>query len=421
MAEKNNTENNLESQKHEDVEVQELDTASKSLSEALQMSFVILKVVMGLLIVVFLASGFRTVGSNEEALVLRFGKIRGVGENRLIGPGYHWLFPSPIDEIIKIPVKQKLDLSVDSFWYRETRRGPGESLDPLIDGYCITRNAKENQIAAGLISSDYNIVHSKWQLTYQIDDPERFFSNIYVDVDGLEPGQSYADIIEDSVSPLLTHMVESAVVTAIVHYSVDEAIRSQDRIPKHVKKLLQKNLDRIESGLKVVSVMLTDVTWPQQVNWSFLASIKASQLRQTMINEAESYAVNTLNEAGGPIAEELLADLNDKSINEDEKELLWLQLAGEGQAIIAEARAYRTRIAESTKANAEYMQRILPEYRKRPKLVIQKIYQDAMEEVFDNADEKMIIQPSFGSKGKEIRVLLNRDPSIKAKPKEEAK
>ena len=108
-------------------------------------------------------------------------------------------------------------------------------------------------------------------------------------------------------------------------------------------------------------------------------------------------------------------------IFKDEKELLWLQLAGEGQAIIAEARAYRTRIAESTKANAEYMQRILPEYRKRPKLVIQKIYQDAMEEVFDNADEKMIIQPSFGSKGKEIRVLLNRDPSIKAKPKEESK
>ena len=36
---------------------------------------------MVVLILAFLASGFKTVGSDEQALVLRFGKIRGVGED----------------------------------------------------------------------------------------------------------------------------------------------------------------------------------------------------------------------------------------------------------------------------------------------------------------------------------------------------
>jgi hypothetical protein len=48
-------------------------------------------------------------------------------------------------------------------------------------------------------------------------------------------------------------------------------------------------------------------------------------------------------------------------------------------------------------------------------LVIQKIYQDAIEEVLNNADEKMIIQPTEGSKSKEVRIMLGRDPALKPK------
>ncbi len=94
---------------------------------------------------------------------------------------------------------------------------------------------------------------------------------------------------------------------------------------------------------------------------------------------------------------------------------MWAELAGEAQEKIADARAYRTQVVEIAKANAEYLQRILPEYRKRPELVIQKIYQDAIEYILNNTDEKMIIQPTEGTKGREIRVLLNRDPAIKPK------
>ncbi|RKY25250.1 MAG: hypothetical protein DRP62_01740 [Planctomycetota bacterium] len=402
---------------------QPLDAAGRSLSEALRISFIILKVIMIVLVVVFLASGFRTVASDEQALVLRFGKIRGVGEGRLLNPGLHWVFPYPIDEIVKIPVAKKVNLAINSFWYYQSQQeilqqeGPKKrtrinpKLNPIRDGYCITRSEKQDRVLAGFTGSDYNIVHCKWQLTYQIDDPERFFRNVYTE--NVKPGESYTDIIVKSVTPLLEKLIEGAVVTAMVNYTIDEAISSQARIPKHVEKLLQEKLDKIESGIMVVSVQLTDITWPRQVDKAFWASIRASQESQKQITEARTYAENILNEAAGPVAAELLAALRDETVSEQKKELLWLQLAGAAQEKIAQARAYRTKVVEDAKANAEYLKKILPEYRKRPQLVVQKIYQDAIEYILNNVDEKMIIQPTKGTKGTEIRVLLNRDPTIK--------
>jgi len=410
---------------------EQLDAAGKSLSEALRLSFAILKVIMVVLVVIFLASGFRTVGSDEQALVLRFGKIRGVGEGRILGPGLHWVFPYPIDDIVRIPVQKKVNLSIDSFWYSQTSaeilgEGPKrrmrvpEQLNPVKDGYCIIRSERQDQTTADLIGSDYNIVHCKWQLTYKIDDPERFFQNIYVDLENIAPGQNYADVISENITPLLEYMVADAVVTAVVNYTIDDVMFEQvARVTQHVKKLLQEKLDEIESGIQVVSVQLTDRVWPRQVDEAFQASIKASQESQKAISEARTYAENTLNEAAGPVAMQLYAALHDGTITEEQKEFLWAQLAGEAAEKIAQARAYRTKVVESAKANVEYLHEILPEYRKRPRLVTQKIYLDAIEYVLNNAAEKFIVQPTEGSKGREFRIIINRNPTIKPKSEKE--
>jgi membrane protease subunit HflK len=402
----------------------DLDAAGKSLSEALRISFIMLKVIMVVLITVFLASGLRTVGSDEQALVLRFGKIRGIGENRVLGPGLKLLFPYPIHEIVKIPTAKKQNLPINSFWYAQTNldvlpEGPRarkripETLKPAEDGYCITRGEQASRIVPGAAGSDYNIVHSKWQLTYNVDDPERFFKNVYVE--DVKPGQTYADVMEKSLTPLLKPIIEHSVVTAMVNYTIDDVIQSPGRISKHVEKLVRQKLDKIEIGIKVISVQLTDRTWPRKVDDAFQASMKARQISQRSISEAKGYAENTLNEAAGPVGERLLQALRDQNPGQQENELLWAQLAGQAQVKIAQARAYRTKIVETARASAEYLKQLLPEYRKSPELVIQKIYQEAIEDVLNNADEKIIIQPTKGTKGTQIRVRLNRDPTIKSK------
>jgi regulator of protease activity HflC (stomatin/prohibitin superfamily) len=422
MIEQNHQNKNLQDQPTSKEARGAFDAAGSSLFEALRVSFIILKVIMIVLVALFLASGFKTVGSDEQALVLRFGKIRGVGDQRIRGPGLHWVFPYPIDTIVKIPVEKRTNLPINSFWYFQRPEemlpeGPKNqpqvptTLEPLRDGYCLTRSQKQ-EISGG-DGSDYNIIHCKWQLMYKINDAERFFKNIHTDE--VKPGQTYAEVIDSSIRPLLQSLFEDAVTAAIVNYTIDQALfLSQDRITSHIAKLLQERLDKIQSGITVVSVQLIDSTWPRQVNDAFLASLRASQESQKAISQAKGYAENTINEAAGPVAGELLAAIENKNLSENEQELLWSQLAGQGREKIAEATAYKTKTVESAKANAEYLQKILPEYRKRPKLVIHDIYEEAIKYVLNNVDEKIIIQPTGGIK-RELRVLINRDPAIKPK------
>src|SRR5881394_2120025 len=93
------------------------DAGTEALSEALSSSFAIVKVLMVALVVVFLGSGFFTVGTQEKGLILRFGKPVGTGEKALLGPGPHWAFPAPIDEIVKIPVGQLQTTASTIGWY----------------------------------------------------------------------------------------------------------------------------------------------------------------------------------------------------------------------------------------------------------------------------------------------------------------
>src|SRR6185312_12954143 len=98
-----------------------VDAGSQALSEALRSSFAIVRFVMFLLIVVFLASGFFQVKPNQRAMILRFGKPQGEGEKALLGPGLHWSFPYPIDEVERISVTgvQKVESTVG--WYATTK------------------------------------------------------------------------------------------------------------------------------------------------------------------------------------------------------------------------------------------------------------------------------------------------------------
>jgi len=423
MAEKDKQSNkDLQPQAPDKFVGEDLDAADRSLSEALRISFIILKVIMAVLILAFLASGFKTVGSDEQALVLRFGKIRGVGEKRVLKPRTwpYWVFPYPVDTMVKIPVEKKDDLVIRSFWYYQTQeRMLAESsiekprvwptLDPIKDGYCITRSEKLDEPISGSGESDYNIVHCKWLLTYQIYHPERFFTNVYVKE--VKPGDIYFDVITKSITPLLQSLFEDAIVTATVNYTIDDVMYEQVAgLTDDVRKLLQEKLDTIESGLKVVRIQMIDKTWPLQVDEAFQALVTASQDLETTISEARTYEENTLNEVAGPVAQKLFEALQDKTISEEEMDSLWSQLAGTAQEKITEARTYRAKVVAGARANAEYFQELLPEYRKRPELVIQKIYQDAIERVFKNVDEKFIIP-----KGAEWRILVNRDPSLKPK------
>jgi len=416
MPEKNQQDNKENQQAGTSVQA-EFDAASKSLANALRISFVALKYVMLALVLLYFLSGLKKIESDEEAVVLRFGKI-----HRLLDSGLHFVAPYPIDEVVRINVQKTPAISTKAFWYyqRPGQTGKpvrfGKSLNPIRDGYCITRSEPIDIETVSVTAGDYSIVNCKWETTYKIYDPKRFFANIYTRRP--KPGELEFNVITKSIQPLLKNLLESSVVTAAVNYTINDVLF--DRVStfrEHVRSVLQANLDLIKSGIKIVSVQMTQSTWPLQVDKAYQESIKAFQKKQTMISEAQTYAGNTLNGIAGAIAEDLLASVKDPNTSDEELERLWSQVTGKVREEIAQARAYRVEVAESAEANAKYLQEILPQYRKYPDLVIRNIYQDAMEKILANVHEKIIVEPGKSIDKKELRILLNRDPAIKTEEK----
>src|SRR5271154_1011761 len=147
------------------------DAGSQALAEALSSSFAIVKIVMMLMVVAFFCSGFFTVQPQEKAVILRFGKPVGEGQNALLTAGLHWSLPYPIDEVVRIPITEIQKVTSDNGWYLTTPEAElsgeempaGPSLNPAVDGYVIT--------------ADRNIVHSRATLSYHIEDPIKYVFN----------------------------------------------------------------------------------------------------------------------------------------------------------------------------------------------------------------------------------------------------
>ena len=144
------------------------DAGSQALAEALGSSFAIVKIVMVLMVVAFFCSGFFTVGPQEKAVILRFGRPVGEGQKALLTSGLHWSLPYPIDEVVRIPITEIQKISSNNGWYFTTPEAElsgeemmaGASLNPAVDGYVIT--------------ADRNIIHTRATLYYHIEDPIRF-------------------------------------------------------------------------------------------------------------------------------------------------------------------------------------------------------------------------------------------------------
>src|SRR5258706_6871009 len=109
---------------HDHPHVPEMqDAGSQALAEALGSSFAIVKIVMGLMVVAFFASGFFTVGPQEKAVILRFGRPVGEGSKALLTAGLHWSLPFPLDEEVRIPITEIQKVSSNTRWYMTSPEG----------------------------------------------------------------------------------------------------------------------------------------------------------------------------------------------------------------------------------------------------------------------------------------------------------
>ena len=150
---------------------------------------------------------------------------------------------------------------------------------------------------------------------------------------------------------------ESAMREVVGRKTMDSVLfENKLEIVENVKQAMQAMLDRYQTGIEVMSVAIQNAQPPEQVQAAFNDAVKAGQDRERQINEGEAYANAVIPKAKG-----LASRLRQ------------------------EAEGYKTRVVETATGDAERFEKILTEYQKAPRVTRDRMYVDAMRDIYSSA------------------------------------
>ncbi len=335
------------------------DASALALSEALSSSFKIIKLIMAGLIVAFIASGVFTVNPNQVAVVLRFGRATGQGSEQLLKPGLHWAFPSPIDEIVRIPVGQSHTVVSSAGWFNispeQEKAGqtppPTRSLQPGIDNYTLT--------------ADGNIIHARATLKYRL---------------GLEGALDYEFNFTNPTN-LLQNILNNALLYASAHFTADAIIfYNKIGFREAVSRRVKQQLEEIRPGITVDSLEV-ETSAPLDVRSAFDEAYEAQLKAFTKRSEAETYARGATNSA-----------------------------LGQSSNLVTSAVTHSNQLIRTVAAEAASFTAQLPYYKENPSLFKQRLLVGTLQTVMTNAQEKFFLPYRADGKPRELRLQLSREP-----------
>ncbi len=213
----------------------------------------------GLLGAAWFLSGIVALRTSQQGVVLRFGEPRPIP----LAPGIHWV-PRGIDRVVKVEVTRTETVPI-GFRTPEGRRA-------------VSLPGDEGQWLTG----DTNILAVELAVQYRVARPVEWVVN----------GRDTQEVVRRAA--------ESVVTDARGKLPVDEALTSgRLTLLEEVRRGTQELLDAWRSGVGVVSVAIRSVDPPPAVLAAFEDVQNAKSDRERFVNEAESYANDTLPRARG--------------------------------------------------------------------------------------------------------------------------
>jgi modulator of FtsH protease HflK len=283
--------------------------------------------------IIWLLSGFYTVGPNEVALKKIFGRYISK-----TGPGLNYNFPFPIGSIEKLAVTDRNLINI-GFASRQDVRGQSAP---------IQLDVPEESL---ILTGDNNIADLKFVVIWQIDPtrPEDYAFNV------ANQRETVKAVAESTMREVIGRHEILPILTSL-----------RPAIERDVQDLMQGVLNWYKVGVLVLQVQLQSVDPPEQVITAFKDVIAAQQDQDRMRNEAEAYANKVVPEARGKAA-----------------------------AIVQEAEGYKLQtVAEATGQVARF-NKIYEQYKKAPEVTRERLYLETMERVLGPAN-KIIIDQSAG-------------------------
>lgn len=285
-------------------------------------------------ILLWLLSGYYTVGPNEVGLNMIFGRYTGKTAS-----GLNYNLPFPIGSVEKLQVTNRIATNI-GFILRPDPSNPG--VQTPID-------LPEESL---MLASDQNIADVKFVVIWQIDPahPEDYAFNL-------------AD------QPETVKAVAESAMREIIGRSQIQKILTAERktIEPAVQDLMQKILNRYKAGILILQVQLQSVEPPEQVIAAFRDVIAAQQDADRMRNEAQAYANRVVPTARGKAA-----------------------------AILQEAEGYRLQTVAQATGQASRFDQIYAQYKNAPAVTRERMYLETMEHVL-GATNKIVVDETNGS------------------------
>lgn len=213
---------------------------------------------IGVVALLWLASGIYVVAADEEAVVLRFGQHVAT-----TGPGLNWHMPYPVETVEKVPVTrvQRLEIGFRGGQTGRVHKVPQEAL---------------------MLTKDENIVDISFIVQYRVKNVSNYLFNV------AHP----ADTVRGAA--------ESAIREVIGRTMIDDVLTTRKAIVEvEVEKLIQSILDGYKAGISVATVKLRDVQPPEPVIKDFKDVASAREDRERAKNEAQAYANDIIPKARG--------------------------------------------------------------------------------------------------------------------------
>ena len=213
---------------------------------------------IGLVAVVWLASGFYIVDASQRGLVLQFGSFKETTE-----PGLRWRMPYPIQshELVNLTGVRTIEI-----------------------GY---RGSERNKVLkeALMLTDDENIVNIQFAVQYILKDPvDYLFNNRHTD-----------DAVMGAAETAVREIVGKSKMDFVLY-------EGREQIATQAAKLMQDILDRYQSGILISKVTMQNAQPPEQVQAAFDDAVKAGQDRERQKNEGQAYANDVIPKAKGTAA-----------------------------------------------------------------------------------------------------------------------
>ena len=287
-------------------------------------------------LILWLASGFYRVEPDEQGIELLFGKWNQTTTQ----PGLHYFFPTPIGQTItpKVEVIRKINVGF-------------RSASDL--GFASNTNAERKVIEESLmLSGDQNIADVGFTVLYKIKDAGKFLFKLR------NPESTVKDMSESVMREIVGQRDLQFLLT-----------EGRQEVEQDVRNLLQDILDSYESGILIQSIQLQSIDPPDQVIDAFDEVQRAKQDKERLVNEANSYLNKIVPNA-----------------------------RGEAAKLIEEARAYKEQVVKQAEGVAQNFVDVYNSYKDAKEVTRRRIYLETLRVVLEG-DNKIILDDNGTGQG----------------------